>query len=83
VDKVMTVRKRADGTVEASIPDEHVLSARWIQRHLEEGLAEVTITIDGQAFKLGGFDRVDADNPESDFNFTAWQISRVKRGGKE
>jgi hypothetical protein len=79
----MTVRKRADGTVETSIPDEHVLSARWLQRHIEEGLVEVTVSIDGQEFKLGGFDRVNPDDPESDFNFTAWQISRAKKGGKE
>jgi len=61
--RVLTIRKRRDGTVtiEGGLPDPHVFSARWIAAHLGE-LVDVTITVhtsDGDVdYRLTGYEQL-------------------------
>lgn len=76
---VMVLHKRQDGSVEGQrMPDQHVLSARFVARNLGE-MVEVLVTMKtaegDKTYRLEGFDPVDPDDKDSDLNFTAWQLT--------
>lgn len=80
--RAFVLRVTDQGTRLDQAPDEHVFSARWIERALAAGWAKVTIELtpdagDGAVYTLAGFDRVaeGSDQP----NLTAW---RARKGGK-
>lgn len=79
---VMVLHRKQDGSVTGQrMPDQHILSARFIERHLG-GLVEVKVTIktdDGdKTYNLTGFTRVTEGDKDSDFNFTSWELDAKK-----
>ena len=79
----LIVTKNKDGSVEMDVPDEHVFSARWLEREIESGLVEVFIRLNANdeatLYKMEGF-AVD-DEDESKTNLTGWHA--VKTSEKE
>jgi hypothetical protein len=89
-DRVLVIRKTKDGTrLEGTLPENHVFSARFIEREIASGLVEVTIRLrpdkgKAQTYVLQGFERVtdnegnvvtdDAGNEK--VNFTGWKAKR-------
>lgn len=75
----LIIRKRANGEVhlEGDPPDEHVFSARHIERELQTGLIEVLIGIrtdDGpHYYRLQGFEpTVNEETGETTGNLSGW-----------
>lgn len=80
--RAFVLRVTDQGTRLEQQPDEHVFSARWIERALAAGWAKVTVEITpdagpGAVYDLTGFDRVDEGSEQP--NLTAW---RVRKGGE-
>ncbi|MEV0149099.1 MULTISPECIES: hypothetical protein [unclassified Nonomuraea] len=94
-ERTMVLRRNRDGSVRmaGSLPDEHTLSARFIQRELDAGLVSVQVTLHLEGgpitYELDGFEPFDGatdGDGEPKLNFTAWRCrlaEPAKRPAKE
>lgn len=80
----LIIRKTEEGTrIEGDPPDEHVFSARHIDREIQSGLIEVLVGIktdDGpHYYRIQGFEPiVNEETGETTPNLSAWVGTRVE-----
>ena len=87
-DRVLELRRTSEGVrIVGDVPEDHVLTSRFIAREIESGFAEVTITLhpydsDPIEYKMVGFDAlVPEDEDDERVSYTSWKVERT--GGVE